>query len=115
MPRRQKGLLSIGVFVIIVAVCLVALGAKIITGIEEVFSLIIAFYGVWVMILAGIGRSDEEKYERSSFSVFAWGVLLTAIGGAWFLNIRTTQWMYSLALVLFILGILVVVTALRSR
>ncbi len=112
-PKRQLGLLSIGVFVLIVAVCLIAYGVQYLTNVSEIFALTIAFYGVWVIILAGINKPSQE-YGRGTFSTFAWGILLTAIGGAWFLNIRTAQWVYSLALVLFVLGILVVVAALRS-
>jgi len=113
-PTRQLGLLSVGVFVLIVAICLIAYGVQYITRVDEILSLIIALYGVWVMILGGIKRPSQEKYERGTFSTFAWGILLTAIGGAWFLNIQTAQWVYSLALVLLVLGILVVVAALRS-
>jgi len=113
-PTRQLGLLSVGVFVLIVAICLIAYGVQYITRVDEILSLTIALYGVWVMILGGIKRPNQEKYERGTFSTFAWGILLTAIGGAWFLNIQTAQWVYSLALVLLVLGILVVVAALRS-
>jgi len=113
-PTKQLGLLSIGVFVLIVSICLIAYGAQYITRVDEILSLTIALYGVWVMILSGIRRPSQEKYERGTFSTFAWGILLTAIGGAWFLNIQTAQWVYSLALVLLVLGILVVVAALRS-
>jgi len=113
-PTKPLRLLSIGVFMLIVAICLMAYGAHYIMRLDEVFSLTIALYGVWVMILAGIKRPNQEKYERVSFSTFASGILLTAIGGAWFLNIQTAQWVYSLALVVLVLGILVVVAALRS-
>ena len=113
-PTRQLGLLSIGVFVLVVDICLIAYGAQYITRVDEILSLTIALYGVWVMILAGIKTPNQEKYERGTFSTFAWGILLTAIGGAWFLNIQTAQWVYSLALVLLVLGILVVAAALRS-
>jgi len=99
---------------LIVAICLIAYGAHYITRVDEVFSLTIALYGVWVMILAGIKRPNQEKCERGTFNTFASGILLTAIGGAWFLNIQTAQWVYSLALVVLVLGILVVVAALRS-
>ena len=113
--REQTAILSIGVFIIIVAISLIAYGTGIIKGIDEVFSLIIMSYGVWLMILSAIAGGGTKSYERSPFSTFAWGVMLTAIGGAWFLNIKTKQWVYSLALVLLILGLLVVVVALRSR
>ena len=111
---KQTGILSIGVFIIIVAIYLIAYGAEIIK-IDEVFSLILMSYGVWLMVLSAISGGGTKSYERSPFSTFAWGVMMTAIGGAWFLNIRTDQWVYSFALVLLILGLLVVVVALRSR
>lgn len=115
MPTRRLRILSLGVFVVIVAICLIAYGSQYITRVDEVFSLIIAFYGVWVVILAGIRTPSQEKYERGAFSTFGWGILLIAIGGAWFFNIRTGYWVYSLALVLLVLGILVVTAALRPR
>jgi len=113
MPRRPLGILSLGVLVVIVAICLM-----ITTEIGEILSLAITFFGVWVIVLAGIKTrtppEELEKYERGAFSTLAWGIILTAIGGAWFLNIRTGYWLYSLALVLLVLGILVVTAALRS-
>ena len=113
--REQSGILSIGVFIIIVAVSLIAYGIGIIKGIDEVFSLILMSYGVWLMVLSAVAGGGTKSYERSPFSTFAWGVIIAAIGGAWELNIRTNQPVYSLALFLLIFGILVVAVAFRSR
>ena len=112
--REQTFILTIGVFIIIVAIYLIALGAELIK-IDEAFSLILVTYGVWLMILSAISRGGTRSYERSPFSTFAWGVIIAAIGGAWFLNIRTNQLVYSFALFLLIFGILVVAVAFRSR
>ena len=112
--REQTGILSIGVFVIIAAISLIAYGAGIMR-IDEVFSVIIMSYGVWLMVLSAIAGTGNGRYGRSAFSTFSWGILLTAVGGAWFLNVLTDQWVYSLALVLLVLGVLIVVVALRSR
>lgn len=111
MPRRPLGLLSFGVFVVIVAVCLVAYAAGYITTIQEILSLVIAFFGVWVVALAGIRAKSPGKYERGAFSTFAWGVLLTAVGGVCFLTIQGVLWIYALALLLIIIGILAVTVA----
>lgn len=114
MPRRPLGLLSLGVLVVIIAICLM-----ITSKIDEIISLTITFFGVWIIILAGFKTrtpmEELEKYERGAFSILAWGILLVAIGGAYFLNIRTGYWIYSLALFLLVLGILIVAAALRSR
>ncbi|MEA2089479.1 MAG: hypothetical protein U9O89_01800 [Thermoproteota archaeon] len=102
--------LSAGVFVIIIAVCLLLPMMIEPVKMTDVPSLIIAFVGVWIMILAGIKAKTPSKYGRGSFSTFGWGALLTAAGGAWFLRFEL---IYSLALVLTIVGILAVIAALR--
>lgn len=107
---RRLDVLSLGVFIIIVAVCLLL--PMIIEPIEmiDVPCLIIAFLGVWIMIIAGVKAKNPSKYGRGPFSTFGWGALLTAVGGAWFLRFNLV---YSLALVLTIIGILAVVAAFR--
>ncbi|NIR86501.1 hypothetical protein GWO13_02585 [Candidatus Bathyarchaeota archaeon] len=115
MPRRPLGLLSFGVFVVIVAACLVAYAAGYITIIEEFLSLVIGFFGLWVIVIAGIRAKSPEKYERGAFSTFAWGILITAVGGFWLLYIWYPENLaYSLALLLVIIGILAVSAALRT-
>ena len=110
MPRRPLGILSLGVFVIIVAVCLIAYVAKYI-GAYDILPLILVFFGLWVVAVAGIRKVSPEKYERGAFSTFGWGVLLIAIGGAWFL--ARFGLLYSLALLLIVIGVLAVAAALR--
>jgi len=114
MPKKPTGLLSIGVFIVIVAICLLAFAGGLIQRIDEVLSLVIAFYGAWVIVLAGIRAKFPEKYERGAFSTFVGGILLVAIGGAWFLNIQLANIVYTAAIFLAILGILAVVSALRT-
>lgn len=113
MPKRPTGLLSIGVFVVIVAICLLANAGGLIKRPDEALSLIIVFYGVWVMVLAGIRVKNPEKYERGAFSTFVGGILLVAVGGAWFLNIQVANLVYTLAVFLAVIGILAVASALR--
>lgn len=111
---RELGLLSIGVFIIIVAACLFAVAAGFIR-VEYVVPLVIAFYGVWVIVLAGVRVKYPEKYARGAFSTFGWGVLLTGVGASWFLYLYGVNLMYALAIVLVLLGLLAVAAALRSK
>ncbi len=113
MSKRPTGLLSFGVFVVIVAICLLAFAAGFIGGADEFLSLVIAFSGVWVMVLAGIRVKSPEKYERGAFSTFMWGILLVAVGGTWFLNIQVANLLYTFAFFLVVIGILAVASALR--
>jgi len=110
MPKRQLGLLSFGVLVVIVALLLVATQKW-----DEILSLTLTLYGLWVIALAGIRAKSPQKYERGAFSTLIWGILLLAIGSAWYLNIFTKgNILYSVVLFLAIVGILSVALALPS-
>lgn len=106
-------MLSFGALLVIVAVALIAYVAQLIVFVE-VLALIIASYGVWTMILAGIRVKNPEKYGRGAYSTLVMGVILTALGGAWELNIRGTDIIITLALILVVIGILAVATAIPS-
>jgi len=110
MPPRQLNLLSFGIFAIIVAILLIAF----FPDWGKILSLTLALYGLWVIALAGIRAKSPQKYERGAFSTLIWGILLLAVGGAWYLNIQTGQPLYSVALFLAIVGILAVALALPS-
>ena len=110
---RQFGLLSFGALLVIGAVALIAYAAQLI-GLIEVRALIIASYGVWTMILAGIRMKNPEKYGRGAYSTLVMGVILTALGGAWELSIRGTDIIITIALILVVIGILALATAVPS-
>jgi len=109
MPQRQLGLLSFGVLVVIIAILLLLQ-----LGWDTIFSLTLTFFGLWVILLAGLRAKNPVKYERSAFSTLIWGIMLLVIGGAWLLNIQTGYWLYSAVLLLVIVGILAVASALSS-
>ncbi len=111
---RQYEMLSFGVLMVVAVVVLVAYALAIITGLDEVLALIIAFYGVWTIVLAGIRTKNPEKYGRGAYSTLVMGVLLTALGGAWVLFIEGTNIIVTIALLLVVIGILAVATALPS-
>ena len=107
-------MLSFGAFLIIAAVLLVAYAAQVIIRFDEVIAFIIAVYGVWTMILAGIRVKNPEKYGRGAYSTLVMGVLLTALGGAWALFIEGANIFVTIALILVVIGILAVATAIPS-
>lgn len=111
---RQYELLSLGALLVIAAVLLVAYAGAIIKRLDEVLALIIALYGIWTMILAGIRVRNPEKYGRGAYSTLVMGVLLTALGGAWTLYIEGTNMIITIALILVVIGILAVASALPS-
>jgi hypothetical protein len=111
---RQFELLSFGVLLVIVAMVLIAYAAQIITGLNQVVALIIALYGIWTIVLAGIRFQKPEKYGRGAFSTMVMGILLTALGGVWYLYIAGTNIFITIAILLVIIGILAVASALPS-
>jgi hypothetical protein len=112
MPKQQLGLLSFGVLVIIIAVLLVAFAPD--WGL--IISLTLMLYGLWVVVLSGMRAITPEKYGRSAFSILIWGILLFAVGGAWYLNILTGNILYSVVLFLVIIGVVALASALlRTR
>ena len=109
---EKRGLLSIGIFLVIlvISIILVPLGLDW----QLVPPLILALYGCWTIVLAGIRASNPQKYERGSFSTFAFGLILIAIGGAWF-TYSIGEPLYSLAVILLVLGALAITAALRKK
>lgn len=108
----NRGLLSIGVFFVILVVAIVLAASSLIDW-WTVPALIIALSGVWVAALGAMQVLNPQKYGRSSFSLYGWGVLLIAVGGAWFLY--SFSWIYSLVVVLAALGVLAIAAAFRRR
>jgi hypothetical protein len=108
----NRGLLSIGVFFVIIVVSIV-LGAFVVGDWWTVPPMIITLCGCWTIVLGGLQTSSTQRYGRSAFSLFGWGLLLVAVGGAWFLY--SYGWIYSLAVVLLVLGALAIAAAFRKK
>ncbi|UCE28629.1 MAG: hypothetical protein JSV85_04955 [Candidatus Bathyarchaeota archaeon] len=115
MGKLSLTLLSIGIFVIIIAICLTALVFQFI-NIDEIIPVILTFYGVWMVVAAGIRAKNPEKYVRGAFSIFAWGILFMAIGGSWYLYALNPDKNLMLSVTLFVgvFGMLIMAAALRS-
>jgi hypothetical protein len=110
----NRSLLSIGAFLVIVVVAIILVPLGLISWLL-VPPLIIALYGGWLLAMGGMQSSNPQKYQRSAFSLYGWGFLLIAVGGAWFLYGYGFGWYYSLAVILLVLGALAIVAAFRRK
>lgn len=111
---RDRGLLSLGVFLIIVVISIVLYEpVHLISHWSLIPPVVLALFGCWTISLAGMRAANPVRYEREPFSTFAGGLLLLAIGGAWFISIF--GWIYSLVVILSVLGVLAIAAALRRR
>ncbi|MFQ6068630.1 MAG: hypothetical protein ACE5KD_03705 [Candidatus Bathyarchaeia archaeon] len=111
MTRIHLGLLTFGVFLIIVAVWIAASVLAIITT-KNLVPLILLSSGVWTVVVAGIKTVIPEE-NNGAFSTFGWGMLFIVLGGSWYLNNVGMPIEFTVVFVLLLLGALAVVTALR--
>jgi hypothetical protein len=112
MAESRRETLSIGVFLIIIVVAIILYVASLIDWML-IFPLILVLSGCWTLVLAGMRAANPQKYERGAFSTVSLGLLLIAVGGAWYLF--AVNPLYSLALVLLVLGALAIAAALRRK
>jgi len=116
MSKSNRNLLTIGVFFIIIVVSILLYPANVTHNWAYIFQLIIFLFGVWILVLAAMRAASPQKYERSPYSTVQMGVLLMAIGGAWFLwGINLDGWIYSIALLLLTLGAIAIASAMRRK
>jgi len=113
MSKSNRNLLTIGVFFIIIVVSILLYPANVTHNWAYIFQLIIFLFGVWILILAAMRAASPQKYERSPYSTVQMGVLLMALGGAWFL--WSYSWIYSIALLLLALAAIAITSALRRK
>ncbi len=111
---QQFEMLSFGILLVITAFVLILYGVQVIVGFDQVLALIIAFYGIWTIVLAGIRTQNPEKYGRGAYSTLVIGVLLTALGGAWYLYIATANLLLAIVLLLLVIGVVAVASAIPS-
>jgi cobalamin synthase len=112
--NADRNLLTIGAcFIIIVVSVLLYVPLGLLGQWWMVFAVMVALFGVWALALAAMQHSNPEKYGRGAFSYFSWGLLLIALGGAWSLFYLNA--IYSIVLVLLVLGALAIAAAFRRR
>jgi hypothetical protein len=81
---------------------------------EFVIPVVLTLLGAWMIVLSIMRSSKPVKYERGAFSTLAIGLLLIAIGGAWYLTLAI-NWLYGVALLLLVFAVLAVAAALKRR
>ena len=113
MAESRRETLSIGVFLIIIVVAIMLYAAQVITDWTLIFPLVLTLSGCWMLVLAGMRASNPQKYARGAFSTLSLGLLLIAVGGAWYLFAFNP--LYSLALVLLVFAALAIAAALRRK
>lgn len=109
MARFHLGLLTFGVFLIIVAIWIAAFLLASITT-ENIVPLILLSSGVWTIVTAGF---KAVKSEEGAFSTFGWGMLLIVLGGSLYMVNMGMNPVYTVVFVLALIGILAAAAALR--
>ena len=112
MAESKRQLLSIGVFFIIIVVAILLVAANVIS-LWLIVPVILVLAGVWTLALAGMRSSSPQKYERGAFSTLSLGLLMIAVGGAWYLF--AFNWLYAIALILLVMGALAIAAASRRK
>ena len=112
MPKKPVGVLSLGILIAVLAVCVVI---SVVTelGVSEIFSLTLVFFGLWIMVLAGIRAVNPEEFGAGAFNTFSGGILITTLGVVWLLYDRLPI-EYLLSGLLLIVGILVAIVGIRA-
>jgi hypothetical protein len=113
LVRLNLGLLSLGAFLIIIALWVAAwiLQAVII---ENLVPLILLSSGVWTVVVAGLKAVRHEGNGTGAFSTFGWGMLFIVLGGSLYLINAGMDPLYTVVFILILVGALAVATALRS-
>jgi hypothetical protein len=112
MAESSRDLISIGAFLIIVVVAIVLLATGLIDW-TLIVPIVLVLSGCLLLGLAALKPPTMQKYAPSSFYMLASGLLLIALGGAWYL-VRF-NYLYSLALVLLLLGALAIAAGTRRK
>ena len=112
MAEDKRGLLTIGAFFISLVIGILLYIAKVI-GWTLIAPVVLVVFGVWMLALAGMSSSSPSKYALSSFVTLSWGLILIAIGGAWYLF--TLNWLYSVVLLLLVFAVLAVAAAMKRK
>lgn len=112
MSESRGALLSLGIFLIIIATVAVFLVAGIIDW-TLIVPVVLVLSGCLLTASAAYKPSTSQKYQPSAFYSLTSGLFLIALGGAWYLF--RFNWLYSLILILLVLGAVAIASALRRK
>jgi len=112
MSENYRNMLSLGVLLLIMVVVILLTAFQVIS-IGLIVPVFLVLAGCWTLALAFMRSSQTKKYSSGAFGTMGLGVLLIALGVAWY--IFSINWLFSLALILFVLGAIAVAAALLLR
>lgn len=112
MRENYLNMLSLGVLLIILVVVILLTALQII-GVGLIIPIFLVLIGCWTMALSFMHSSQPNKRASYVFGTLGLGVVLIALGIAWY--IFPINWLFSIALILAVLGALAIVEALRNR
>lgn len=112
MTENKQSLLTIGVFILILAVAMLLYAVNLLNW-SLIAPLVLALFGVWMLSTAWARRMKPQKYQRSAFSTMSLGLLTIAVAGAWYL--LSFSWLYSLSLLLITVAALIIAAALKHK
>ena len=112
MSESRTSLLSLGVFFVIVVVGIVLFIAGLIDW-TLIIPVILVLSGAWLIVLASMRRSESNKYAPSAFSYAGTGLVLIAIGGAWYAF--GFDFLYSVVIILLALGAIAIVASVSKK
>jgi hypothetical protein len=113
MPKRPVGVLSLGILILALAISASAFAANIL-NVFEIFPITLIFFGLWIMVLAGLRSVDPEQYGGGAFNTFSGGIMMTTLGVVWSLYIRELLVGYLFPALLLVIGILVAVAGVKA-
>jgi hypothetical protein len=112
MAEDNRGLLTIAAFFVSIVVGIVLFVANLIDW-TLIVPVVLVVFGFWMLALAGMRGSSPDKYGPSAFTTMSLGLVLIAVGGAWYLF--TFNWLYSVVLILLVFAALAVGAALKRK
>lgn len=112
MTESRRSLLTIGAFFLILVIAIVLYVAGIIRD-DLVAPVILVLFGIWIITLSAMRGKNTQKYAHSTFGTFSMGLILIAVGIAWYL--ARFNWLYSVALILLVFGIIAITEALKNK
>jgi len=112
MSNSDSQLLSFGVFLIIIVVGIL-LAVTDVIGWGLFVPVVMVLSGLWAIALAGMRAGKTQKYERSTFSTLASGIILIALGAAWYLF--GINWLYSIVVILLAVAGLAIASSMRLK
>ena len=84
MAEDKRGLLTIAAFFVSLIVGILLYAFNLIDW-TLIAAVVLVVFGIWMVALAGMRGSAPNKYGPTAFNTLSIGLVLIAVGGAWYL------------------------------